>query len=85
MEAYNLVSLAGIVILMIVAWLLSTNRRIVNFRLILWGVTIQFLFAAFIFLLPAGSQIFIYINDIVLRVLGCAMEGAVNEDEGRHQ
>ena len=54
---YNLVSFAGIVVLMAFAWIFSTNRKIVNWRVIFWGVAIQMIFA-FIYLM---GMIFLFI------------------------
>lgn len=72
---YNLISFAGIFILMSIAWMISSNRRVINWRVIVWGMTLQFLFAFFIFIVPAGSQIFLFINDAVVRVLDSASAG----------
>lgn len=72
---YNLVSFAGIFVLMGVAWLLSFDRKVVNFRVIFWGMAIQFIFALFIFVIPTGSQVFLYLNDIVVSVLDSAASG----------
>ncbi len=72
---YNLISFAGIFILMASAWMLSSNRRVINWRVIVWGMTLQLLFALFIFVVPAGSQIFLFINDAVVRVLDSASAG----------
>jgi nucleoside permease NupC len=41
MDRYNLVSLLGIFGLMGIAWALSSNRRRVNVRVIVWGVFYQ--------------------------------------------
>jgi CNT family concentrative nucleoside transporter len=75
MEWYNLVSLAGVVALAGIAWLCSQNRRVVNGRLIFWGVTLQLCFALFIFVLPAGTKFFLFVNDGVVAVLESAMAG----------
>jgi CNT family concentrative nucleoside transporter len=48
----------------------------VNWRVIIWGLAMQFLFAAFIFILPAGSKFFLFINEILVKVLSVANEGA---------
>lgn len=76
MSLYNLVSVAGIFILVGFAWLISSDRRNVNYRVIIWGISLQLLFGAFIFLLPAGAKVFLFINDIVVKVLGSASAGA---------
>lgn len=75
MEIYNGISFAGMFILMAVAWCFSENRRIVNFRLILWGLVIQFCFALFIFVVPAGTKVFLVINAVVVEVIASASAG----------
>ncbi|MFC2141818.1 NupC/NupG family nucleoside CNT transporter [Acidobacteriota bacterium] len=75
MELYNLVSLAGIFILVGVAWLCSSNRRVVNWRVITWGVILQLCFALFIFLIPAGSRFFLFVNSMVVKVLESSTAG----------
>lgn len=76
MEIYNLVSFAGIFVLLFFAWLLSTNRRNMNWHVIIWGIAIQTVIALFIFVLPIGSRAFILVNDIVVKVLNSATAGA---------
>ncbi len=75
MEKYNLISFSGIFVLMGFAWLISSDRKNMNFRLMLWGLVSQFVFACFVFLIPAGSEFFLFINSIILKVLGCALAG----------
>lgn len=72
---HNLVSFVGIFVLMGVAWLLSTDRRVINWRVVLWGTALQLLFALFIFVIPAGSKAFLFVNDAVVRVLDSASAG----------
>jgi len=72
----NLISLAGLVGFMAIAWLFSVNRRKVNWRVVFWGVVLQFSFAAFIFLVPAGGRFFLAINELVVKVLDCAARGS---------
>jgi concentrative nucleoside transporter, CNT family len=76
MGLYNLVSFAGIFILLGFAWLFSSDRRNMNWRVILWGLTLQMLFALFVFVVPAGTRIFFWINDAVVKVLDCAGAGS---------
>jgi CNT family concentrative nucleoside transporter len=72
---YNLISFSGIFVLMFFAWLISSDRKVINWRVILWGIALQLIFALFIFVVPAGSQIFLYINDAVVKVLDSASAG----------
>jgi len=72
---YNLVSFTGIFVVMGVAWLLSSNRRVVNWRAVLWGTALQLLLAFFIFVVPAGAKVFLFVNDAVVKVLDSASAG----------
>ncbi|MBN1222913.1 MAG: nucleoside transporter [Candidatus Aminicenantes bacterium] len=75
MEIYNLVSFLGIFVIAGFAWLCSSNRSVVNWRVVLWGIGLQLFFALFIFVLPIGSKLFLVVNDVVLSVLNTATEG----------
>lgn len=80
MPLYNLVSFAGIFVLLIIAWLISRfvfgNPSIINWHLICWGIGLQILFALFIFIVPAGISLFQAINDLAIIVLSAASDGA---------
>lgn len=76
MSIYNLVSFAGIFVLLGFAWLLSADRRNMNRRVILWGIVLQLAIAVFIFLVPVGSKVFLWVNDAVIKVLNSASAGA---------
>ncbi|MFH0764905.1 MAG: nucleoside transporter C-terminal domain-containing protein [Calditrichota bacterium] len=75
MTYLNLISLIGLLILPLIAWVLSTNRRVINWRVTVWGIGLQLAFAAFIFALPAGRKIFLIVNDLVVKVVEVAGEG----------
>jgi CNT family concentrative nucleoside transporter len=76
MDIYNLVSFTGIFILMGFAWLLSCNRKNMNWRIIFWGVALQMIIASFIFIVPAGAKVFFSVNNVVIKVLDSATAGA---------
>ena len=59
MTAYNLVSFLGIFVLAGVAWLFSSNRKVVNKRVLLWGIGLQLLVGLFVFVIPAGTTVFL--------------------------
>lgn len=73
---YGFISFLGLFGFMIIAWLFSNNKKIINWRVVLWGLIMQFSFAGFIFLVPAGSKIFLAINDFVVQILNCASSGS---------
>jgi concentrative nucleoside transporter, CNT family len=75
MGKYNLISFLGIFVIMGLAWTVSSNRRVMNWRLIGCGTGLQLLFAAFLFMSPAGVDIFMAVNRAVLWLMDCAMDG----------
>jgi len=75
MGIQNFVSFFGIFVLMGVAWSLSTDRRVVNWRVVIWGTVLQLAFAIFIFVIPSGAKTFLVVNDGVGKVLDSAMAG----------
>ena len=41
----NFIGIVGIIAILVIAWLLSSNRSKVNFRPVIWGLSLQILFA----------------------------------------
>ncbi|NIT14542.1 MAG: nucleoside transporter, partial [Candidatus Dadabacteria bacterium] len=76
MTIYNLISFGGLFVLLGFAFLLSSDKKNINFRVIIWGVLIQLIFGLFIFLVPAGAKLFLYLNDIVVQIMNSSAEGA---------
>jgi CNT family concentrative nucleoside transporter len=54
----KLISLLGLVVFIALAWLFSNNRRAFAWRTVLWGLALQFAFAAFILHTSVGEGIF---------------------------
>jgi concentrative nucleoside transporter, CNT family len=75
MRLENLISFLGIFALVFVAWLFSTNRKVMNWRVIAWGIGLQIVFGLFVFKVPAGTRFFLIINDLVLKVVEAATAG----------
>ena len=75
MSIYNLVSFLGIFVLAFVAWLLSSDRRVVNWRVVIWGIGLQLVFAFFIFIVPAGTKVLLLVNDVVVKILESSQAG----------
>lgn len=76
MDTYNLVSFSGIFVLVGFAWILSSDRKNMNWRVVGWGIGLQLLIASFIFVVPAGADVFRIVNDVVVKILDSASEGA---------
>jgi concentrative nucleoside transporter, CNT family len=69
-------SLVGMVLLGLLAWAFSVNRSNLAWRVILWGVGLQLIFAVFILKTPLGAGIFDWLNTVVVALLGFTVEGA---------
>ena len=76
MQAYNLVSFLGIFVLLGFAWLLSAQRKNMNWRVVIWGLAIQMVFALMLFVFPFGAKIFLFANDVVVKILESASAGS---------
>jgi len=76
MTIYNLISFFGFFVLLAVAWLCSAERRNLNWRVIGWGIGLQFALALLIFVFPVGTKLFQFVNDLVVVVLDSATAGA---------
>jgi len=66
----------GIVLIFAIAFLMSNNRRAINYRLVFSGLAIQILLAVFILKVPVGKQIFSWLGAKVTKVLDFAHAGA---------
>lgn len=76
MDIYNIISFLGIFVLVVFAWLFSPDKKNINWRVISWGIAIQILIALFIFIAPAGTRLFLFLNDVVIKILDSASLGA---------
>lgn len=74
---HHAVSLAGLVVFAGIAWLLSSNRRKIAWKTILWGVVLQLLIGFIIFRLPVSHRVLLWLNDAVLVLLNASKSGSV--------
>lgn len=70
------VGLLGIVVLLAIAYLFSTNRRAIRVKTVALGVTLQFLFALFVLRVEWGRKLFEIAGALVNKVLGNAFAGS---------
>lgn len=69
-------SLFGLVAFLALAFALSERRAAVRWRVVVWGVALQFVFALLILRTAAGVALFALLNDGVVALLGYTNEGA---------
>jgi len=75
MDIYNFISLCGVVVLVLFGYALSTNRKAINWHVVIWGIGLQMLFAWFLFVIPSGTKVFLFINDTVVKVMDSSLCG----------
>lgn len=68
--------LVGCVSMMGIAWLLSTNRKKVSWRIVVSGVALQIVFALFILKTGFGASLFSRANDAIVGLLSYSQAGA---------
>ena len=72
----RLTSLLGLIVLLVLAWALSNNRRRFPWHTVIWGLALQFVFALFILKTPVGVSIFQGAQTVVDQLNVHANEGA---------
>ena len=72
----RLTGFLGIVVLLGIAFLLSNNKKRINYRLVIWGIGIQWLFALLILKSPIGKPIFSYLDKAITKLISFADAGS---------
>jgi len=72
----RLVGLLGIVAILGIGWLLSSNRQAISWRVVAWGIGLQTAFAVFVLLVPLGRQIFQALGRFVTAILNFSYVGS---------
>jgi hypothetical protein len=68
--------LFGLAVLIGIAWLFSNNKKAVDWRLVLTGVTLQVGFAALVLLVPGGRDVFDWLGQGFVKVLSFVAAGS---------
>ena len=66
----------GIFVLLGLAWLLSNNKKKINFRIIIWGLLLQLIFAILILKTGPGQAVFMYARAFITKLLSFTDAGA---------
>src|SRR5574343_641003 len=66
----------GIALILGLAFVLSNNRKAINYRLVFVGLLIQAILAVFILKVPLGQAIFAHIGHFITRILDFSNKGA---------
>ena len=68
--------LFGLAVLIGIAWLFSNNKKAVDWRLVLTGVSLQIAFAALVLLVPGARSVFQSMGDGFVAILAFVGEGS---------
>jgi CNT family concentrative nucleoside transporter len=74
--ANHFISLGGLFVFGVIAWLFSANRRRVNWRTVAWGMGSQLVLGFLIFRTPGMQQVFVWLNDGVAALLDASKSGS---------
>ncbi len=76
MIVQKLISVASIIIILFLVWLMSENRKQFPYRVVIWGLTLQIFFAFIVFYLPAGILLFEWLGEGIRTFLDKGLESA---------
>lgn len=68
--------LIGVALIFAIAFLMSNNRKAINYRIVFSGLAIQLLLAVFILKTPVGKHIFAWLGAAVTKILNFSQAGA---------
>jgi CNT family concentrative nucleoside transporter len=68
--------LLGLLALLGIAWLLSNNRRRFPWRVVIWGLVLQFGFAVVVLKLPIGYAVFEWLDGAFQTLIGFSVKGS---------
>jgi len=66
----------GIFVLLGLAWLLSNNKKKINYRIIIWGLLLQLIFAIIILKTGPGQAVFFFARAFITKLLSFTDVGA---------
>ena len=72
----RLIGFLGIAAILGIAFLMSNNRKAINYRIVYWGLGLQLAFAIFILATPIGKPVFMFLDKAINKLLSFSDEGA---------
>src|SRR3989441_3430304 len=72
----NVISALGIGVFVVVAWVISEDRKNFPWRVVIWGIILQFIFAFLVLGWGPGTRFFLQLNDVFNALLVFAKQGA---------
>jgi concentrative nucleoside transporter, CNT family len=72
----RLLSLVGLVVILAIAYLISTDRKAIRGKTVAWGLTLQLVFALFVLKTTVGQTAFAWVGDKINRLLQFSYVGS---------
>ncbi len=73
---HRLIGFLGIAAILGIAFLMSNNRKAINYRVVYWGLGLQIAFAIFILATPIGKPVFMFLDRGINKLLSFSDAGA---------
>ncbi|MBI1178699.1 Na+ dependent nucleoside transporter domain protein [bacterium] len=74
--ALRLIPILGLGVFLLLAWGLSSNRQRFPWRVVLWGLALQWIFAIIILKTGPGQQVFDFFQQVFVKLNTFAIEGS---------
>ena len=71
----RLIGILGILVIFGIAFLMSNNKKAINYKTVGVGFVLQIFFAIFIFKVPIGQKIFLGLGKFITKILDFAIDG----------
>jgi CNT family concentrative nucleoside transporter len=72
----RLIGVLGVAVMVGLAWLLSHDRKRVNWRLVGSALTLQLIFSLIVLKTAVGRSVFAYVGGLIEKLIGFQSEGA---------
>ena len=71
-----MIGLLGVFVLLLIAFCLSNNKSKIDYKLVIWGLTIQVVFAILILKSPIGKPAFSYLDKVITKIISFSDAGS---------
>jgi concentrative nucleoside transporter, CNT family len=66
----------GLLTMLLLAWIFSTNRRAIRWRTVIWGLSLQIVFALMVLEWTVGQRVLASVGAAITRMLGYSFAGS---------
>ncbi len=70
------IGIFGILAILGIAYIISNNKKAIDFRVVIWGLGLQLLFGIFILRTPVGKPLFSWFDQLIKKLLSFSNDGS---------